>query len=327
MPGRKYEAQSGYRYGFNGQEKSSEISNNSTTAEFWQFDARIGRRWNVDPVIKDYESPYATFGNNPIWFADPDGCDTSKYISSKQTVDAIKISYDLIKKRLDDKKYSIGGDYTKEIQNSIDEYWNKNKDSWSIEAYDEFRDQAFEYEKGLREVVNGVKGESIFRDYGAKILYNKNVSNDITVQATQKLINTKNGELVKIMEAGLQALAIASGSVGARVGSGPRGNVRTNPQVILSGNTTPKLSPFKLEMTHSLTLSKAEFTKLKANIQVHGIKESVKYVESNGIKYIVDGHHRVRIAKELGIDLIPVERVKLPYGQYKNTNDLIYSQY
>jgi hypothetical protein len=36
MPERKYsQANSSYRYGFNGQEKSTEINDNSYTAEFW----------------------------------------------------------------------------------------------------------------------------------------------------------------------------------------------------------------------------------------------------------------------------------------------------
>src|SRR6478736_3791665 len=41
-----------YRYGFNGQEMSNEIKGvgNSYTAEFWEYDPRLGRRWNVDPM-------------------------------------------------------------------------------------------------------------------------------------------------------------------------------------------------------------------------------------------------------------------------------------
>ena len=67
-----------YRYGFNGQEKDDEVagSGNSYTAQFWQYDSRLGRRWNVDPVIKTHESPYSTFAGNPIWFADPNGADS-----------------------------------------------------------------------------------------------------------------------------------------------------------------------------------------------------------------------------------------------------------
>ena len=40
------------------------------------YDTLLGRRWNVDPVTKPWESSYATFANNPIWFRDIDGKDT-----------------------------------------------------------------------------------------------------------------------------------------------------------------------------------------------------------------------------------------------------------
>jgi len=71
----------GYRYGFNGQEMSNEIkgTGNSYTAEFWEYDPRIGRRWNTDPVVKDDESPYMTFGNSPIVMIDLNGADWYKH--------------------------------------------------------------------------------------------------------------------------------------------------------------------------------------------------------------------------------------------------------
>lgn len=69
-------------------EKDDEISGdgNSYTAEFWQYDPRLGRRWNVDPVVKHQESPYATFANNPIWLVDPLGNDTNKVNSDGSQV-------------------------------------------------------------------------------------------------------------------------------------------------------------------------------------------------------------------------------------------------
>src|SRR5690606_28386425 len=70
-----------YRYGFQGQEKDDEVfgsEGTSYTADFWQYDSRLGRRWNPDPVVKHHESPYACFANNPIWFADPFGADTTE---------------------------------------------------------------------------------------------------------------------------------------------------------------------------------------------------------------------------------------------------------
>jgi hypothetical protein len=73
MPGRAFSSGSSYRYGFNGQEKSNELNDNFYTAEYWEYDARIGRRWNIDPVKKFWQSGYSTFSNNPIWFIDKNG--------------------------------------------------------------------------------------------------------------------------------------------------------------------------------------------------------------------------------------------------------------
>jgi YD repeat-containing protein len=74
MPGRIYNLNSsGYRFGMNGQEKSNEIFENSFSAQFWEYDSRIGRRWDVDPVETYWQSPYATFDNMPIFLKDPDG--------------------------------------------------------------------------------------------------------------------------------------------------------------------------------------------------------------------------------------------------------------
>ena len=74
MPGRKYrQSSSNYRYGFNGQEKESDLNENITTALFWEYDSRIGRRWNIDPVYKSSQSLYVCFSDNPIWRIDPLG--------------------------------------------------------------------------------------------------------------------------------------------------------------------------------------------------------------------------------------------------------------
>jgi RHS repeat-associated protein len=64
-----------YRFGYNGQEKDNEIAGmgNHNTAEFWEYDSRTGRRWNLDPVPDESESQYAVNKNNPIQYDDPDG--------------------------------------------------------------------------------------------------------------------------------------------------------------------------------------------------------------------------------------------------------------
>jgi RHS repeat-associated protein len=79
MPNRNYNFQR-YRYSINGQDKELELNENITSAEYWMYDSRIARRWNMDPVVKENESPYAVFANNPIWNIDPDGSDTARQV-------------------------------------------------------------------------------------------------------------------------------------------------------------------------------------------------------------------------------------------------------
>jgi RHS repeat-associated protein len=71
---------SGYRFGFNGQERDDEVSGagKSYTAEFWQYDSRLGRRFNRDPRPNPSISVYACFANNPIFYTDPEG-DSVRY--------------------------------------------------------------------------------------------------------------------------------------------------------------------------------------------------------------------------------------------------------
>jgi hypothetical protein len=79
MPGRNYQSSTPYRYGMNGHEKDDEIKGSGNHLSFgdYGYDPRIGRRWNVEPLIKKYpfHSSYLTFANNPILFSDPDGRD------------------------------------------------------------------------------------------------------------------------------------------------------------------------------------------------------------------------------------------------------------
>lgn len=76
-PGRSWEAGSGYRFGFNTQEQDDEIYGHgkTTTAMFWEYDVRLGRRWNIDPIVTQSVSPYSVNLNNCILYNDPNGDD------------------------------------------------------------------------------------------------------------------------------------------------------------------------------------------------------------------------------------------------------------
>jgi hypothetical protein len=79
---RAFQLQSGVqRYGFNGQEKDDEVNGtlgSIYTAEFWQYDSRLGRRWNIDPVVKQSFSNYSVLGLSPIQNTDIKGDDWIK---------------------------------------------------------------------------------------------------------------------------------------------------------------------------------------------------------------------------------------------------------
>jgi hypothetical protein len=84
-----------YRFGFNGQEKDNEIAGvgNHNTAEFWEYDTRVGRRWNRDPKPNVSNSNYATLNNNPIFYNDVLGdsvtTNSEGYSNTKMGVDGI----------------------------------------------------------------------------------------------------------------------------------------------------------------------------------------------------------------------------------------------
>ena len=73
MPDRQWYANSdssGYRFGFNGQEKDNEVSGlgNMYYLGLREYDARLGRMFSTDPRTPEYpwQSPYVYHRNSPI---------------------------------------------------------------------------------------------------------------------------------------------------------------------------------------------------------------------------------------------------------------------
>ena len=145
---------------------------------------------------------------------------------------------------------------------------------------------------------------------------------------------------------GLASISEASPKVGAELTSlleGVRAKIEGNGEVDFSGNTVENgnvkgydgnidlnkdrissIATFDLHPTHSITLGKKAFARLFNDIKINGITEPIKYIEYNGEKYVVDGHHRLMIAKKLGIKDIPAEEVELPYLGYSTAKDLLW---
>lgn len=67
MPGREYQPMSGYRYGFQNQEKDIEIYGDAISFKYRIEEARLGRFLSIDPLSAKYpyNSPYA-FSENRI---------------------------------------------------------------------------------------------------------------------------------------------------------------------------------------------------------------------------------------------------------------------
>lgn len=65
------------RYGFGGHEQDDEVKGSGNHLSFgdYGYDTRLGRRWNIEPLIEKYPSisSYMVFADNPIAVSDPDG--------------------------------------------------------------------------------------------------------------------------------------------------------------------------------------------------------------------------------------------------------------
>jgi RHS repeat-associated protein len=77
MPGRKYTAGSGYRYGFNGKENDNEVKGEGNQQDYGMriYDPRLGRFLSVDPLTDEYpwNSTYSYAEGYPINYIDLDG--------------------------------------------------------------------------------------------------------------------------------------------------------------------------------------------------------------------------------------------------------------
>ena len=81
-----------------------------------------------------------------------------------------------------------------------------------------------------------------------------------------------------------------------------------------------------LNPTHYILKSESAMKRFVSSVKSDGvIHESILFVENNGSKYIVDGHHRFFAAQKLGIQHVPVQQTQLPFRGYKTAEDLILS--
>lgn len=84
IPGRKYSAGTGYRYGFNGKENDNEVKGEGNQQDYGMriYDPRLGRFLSTDPLTKSYPylTPYAFAENDVISSIDLDGLEKYKIV-------------------------------------------------------------------------------------------------------------------------------------------------------------------------------------------------------------------------------------------------------
>ena len=112
---------SGYRYGFQGQEKDDEVKGegNSVNYKYRMHDPRIGRFFAVDPLSKQYphNSPYAFSENMVIHAVELEGLE-AKIVTKDGEVKAGPLDRGLIKDNLEDggkTVYDSGMNYLDEV--------------------------------------------------------------------------------------------------------------------------------------------------------------------------------------------------------------------
>lgn len=289
-----------YRYGFNGQEHTRELGDNNYTAQFWEYDARVGRRWNLDPVKQINKSDYSVFSNNPIINIDPNGAYSRLGAAWRAVVWGGTTTYS-------EKRKSWGVTYAgKEWGGAENEYvvktsFSGGRRSFGIQQRDEYLNQLETQEFWRDEIKNEHVAITNDRFYAMGHWFAFALpSPNLPLPAKEVSLSAEGSEVV-------------TAEVQSVVNQGANSMI----------DAVEHINPAELTPTHYITNSKKEMQKLLTNINRDGVIESIKYVEYNGVKYIVDGHHRYFSALRSGTKLVPAKQVTLPYAGYKTVADFV----
>ena len=259
-----------YRYDYQGQEKDEETGKHAF--ELRLYDSRINRWLTVDPY-RQFSSPYLSMGNNWVNFIDTDGgyC-TDADGNSIPCPDGYSSFEGPTPETYVFEQWDDGTMVYLDPSTTVNLGWQVNV---KMDGY-------------LGQTQFWMSSEATIGEYWDK-----------KAEALQKLHNTNWFFINSVV----QTTVVASGAISFG------GANTTNRSYSFKGGLASKVNPYSLTPTQPITLSRREFQDLVNQIKSEGIKTPVEVSVKDGFKYIVNGHHRVYIAKRLGIEDIPVKFV------------------
>lgn len=279
-----------YRYKYQGQEKDVETGKEAFELRLW--DARIGRWLSPDPY-NQFWSPYLGMGNNPTNGVDPDG---GCFITNKDGSTSP----------------CPNGNIGDTMVGNMGATWTYGENGWNTNAFDSneaFIGTLFNYrnERYLGQTQYWAFANNTMGEVAGK-----------RADAHERLVKSN-----KVLMMGAQTVIGMAGEVQTLTNTLPK-NKTFNPDFGSSRKVIPQvpkeLNPFQLTGTQPITISKRDYKDLVARIKADGITVPVEYSVKNNVYYIVNGHHRVYIAKNMGMSSIPVKEV--PYESWHSQIEL-----
>jgi RHS repeat-associated protein len=238
MPGRTWSNGGKYRYGFNGQEKSDEIKGegNSYSAEFWEYEPRLGRRWNLDPKPITGVSEYSAFGNNPIQFSDPLG-DT---LTNPQLASAAKIASKEIRDAIQNKRGFFVKGTNSRLLAAAQKYTEQN--DMTVGDAGEFIGQVAAYHDGLASVA--IMSSEDFVKLDRSVINNNKLTDFQRINITIGAINEADAELRSFLNISANvAIGEAAGSIGLAGGSARSARIKNISSRSFEGTVPTNINP------------------------------------------------------------------------------------
>jgi len=233
MPGRKYTAGSGYRYGFNGKENDKDAGEGVQDYGMRIYDGRLGRFLSVDPITDKYPqlTPYQFASNSPIAGIDLDGLEFY-YAADGKLLGRVGKSTEIKIVKKDDVPFAAStfaiikrGPLSPRHRESFNNLINVSKlliDKGSLETYSNMDDAAADF--GL---MNGSISICDNSEYGARIGSVKLEGTSKTVFILGSTVPGYSGD-VDISESDLYGTTLAAGVHTHGADPGRIGGIRYN---------------------------------------------------------------------------------------------------